>query len=349
MNIFRLLGDMTHLAATVLLPYKLHTSRSAAGVSLKMQELYLVVFLTRYLDLFFRFISVYNSVMKVVFIFLTALTIGMFKYRPSLKASYDASLDHFRLWMHGIVPSFILAVIVHIWQYLGEPYSQTSLVSFLWTFSEVLEPLALVPQLLVFRGSTDAGRLAWTYVTLMGAYRAFYILNWVYRSHYEYGYIHNPLVYAAGIIQTGMYLMFLVDRGVRFSAHLPPDETGDVDIMEPTSSARERLLPDQDTDTEPIRNRERGLDGEVHGRKLSGVADAASATSRRGEHQRGDETVSKIESVLSRERGQGRSVHASGKNAGEDTSSVETRTAAAAGGDGAAGGEMTGSQGVYLV
>ncbi|CBJ25629.1 conserved unknown protein [Ectocarpus siliculosus] len=35
MNIFRLLGDMTHLAATVLLPYKLHTSRSAAGIRLQ--------------------------------------------------------------------------------------------------------------------------------------------------------------------------------------------------------------------------------------------------------------------------------------------------------------------------
>lgn len=33
-----------------------------------------------------------KSVMKTVFIVLTALTIGMLKYRPSLKASYDASL-----------------------------------------------------------------------------------------------------------------------------------------------------------------------------------------------------------------------------------------------------------------
>lgn len=123
---------------------------------------------------------------------------------------------------------------------------------------------------------------------------------------------------------------------------MPPDETGDVDIMEPTSSARERLLPDQDTDTEPSRNRERGLDGEVHGRKLSAAADAASVTSRRGQHQQGDETVSKIESVLSRERGQGQSSHAT-----VDTGSVEARTAAAAAA--AAGGEMTGSQGVYLV
>ncbi|CAN0041987.1 unnamed protein product [Ectocarpus sp. 8 AP-2014] len=219
MNIFRLLGDMSHLVAMVLLPYKLHTSRSAAGVSLKMQELYLVVFLMRYLDLFYVFISWYNSVSKIAYIILTALTIGMLKYRPSLKASYDASLDRFRLWMHGIVPSFVLAVIVQMWQSRhGKSHFLPVLPGvsrFAWNFSEVLEPLAVVPQLLVFRGSTDAGRLGWTYVTLMGAYRALYILNWVHRSYNENGYRHHPLVYAAGVVQTGTYLMFLVDRRVR--------------------------------------------------------------------------------------------------------------------------------------
>ena len=33
---------------------------ASTGVSLKTQELYLLVFLTRYVDLFFRFVSVYN-------------------------------------------------------------------------------------------------------------------------------------------------------------------------------------------------------------------------------------------------------------------------------------------------
>ncbi|CAB1116058.1 unnamed protein product [Ectocarpus sp. CCAP 1310/34] len=117
--------------------------------------------------------------------------------------------------------------------------------------------------------------------------------------------------------------------------------------MEPSSSARERLLPDQDTDTEPSRNRERGLDGEVHGRKLSGAANSASVTSRRGQNQQGDETVRKIESVLNRERGQEQQpLHA--RKATEDIGSDETRTAAAAAAA-AGGGEMTGSQGVYLV
>jgi hypothetical protein len=38
---------------------------AATGISLKTQELFLIVFCTRYLDLFTRFIGLYNSTMKV--------------------------------------------------------------------------------------------------------------------------------------------------------------------------------------------------------------------------------------------------------------------------------------------
>merc|ERR1719301_40802 len=68
MNVFRLAGDMTHLMSIIVLLLKIHATKSCAGVSLKTQELYLVVFLTRYLDLFTSFYSLYNSVMKLVFI-----------------------------------------------------------------------------------------------------------------------------------------------------------------------------------------------------------------------------------------------------------------------------------------
>lgn len=44
-------------------PISPHTRHT--GISLKTQELFLIVFCCRYLDLFFRFISLYNSVMKV--------------------------------------------------------------------------------------------------------------------------------------------------------------------------------------------------------------------------------------------------------------------------------------------
>ncbi|GAY33804.1 hypothetical protein CUMW_282200 [Citrus unshiu] len=57
MNIFRLAGDMTHLASVLVLLLKIHTIKSCSGVSLKTQELYALVFATRYLDIFTDFVS----------------------------------------------------------------------------------------------------------------------------------------------------------------------------------------------------------------------------------------------------------------------------------------------------
>lgn len=47
MNIFRLLGDLSHLASILILIHKIQTSRTARGISFKSQLVYLIVFLTR--------------------------------------------------------------------------------------------------------------------------------------------------------------------------------------------------------------------------------------------------------------------------------------------------------------
>ena len=65
MNVFRITGDVCHLLSFVVMFWKLKTSQSVAGISLKTQELYVMVFLARYLDLFWNFLSYYNVVMKV--------------------------------------------------------------------------------------------------------------------------------------------------------------------------------------------------------------------------------------------------------------------------------------------
>ncbi|KIY93681.1 hypothetical protein MNEG_14280 [Monoraphidium neglectum] len=73
MNIFRLAGDMMHLLSIVVLLLKILATKSCRahnaaatavaaaaacpGISLKTQELYLLVFVTRYLDLFTHFVS----------------------------------------------------------------------------------------------------------------------------------------------------------------------------------------------------------------------------------------------------------------------------------------------------
>ena len=75
MNLFRLCGDVSHVVSIVVLALRLNATKSAVGISLKTQELYLIVFVARYADLFSHFYSVYNTCMKIAFITSTAAII----------------------------------------------------------------------------------------------------------------------------------------------------------------------------------------------------------------------------------------------------------------------------------
>ena len=157
MNLFRLIGDLSHLLAILLLLAKIWKSRSCAGetrggcavieisgsrpslnpgtlkriagsvrcrlplspplsspppagISGKSQVLFGIVFVTRYLDLATNFVSMYNTVMKVVFILALVATCYLifFKFR----ATYDANHDTFRAEFL-VIPTAGLAVLVN--------------------------------------------------------------------------------------------------------------------------------------------------------------------------------------------------------------------------------------------
>jgi len=72
--------------------------------------MFAMVFSTRYLDLFTTFISVYNSVMKVVFILSSYATI-FFMYKK-FRATYDSNHDTFRVEFL-VIPVAGLSVLVN--------------------------------------------------------------------------------------------------------------------------------------------------------------------------------------------------------------------------------------------
>jgi ER lumen protein retaining receptor len=130
----------------------------------------------------------------------------------------------------------------------------------LWTFSIYLEVVAMLPQLLMFRAfpcaccyklvgcRTSCGRacnraptepvpggnavatgpltidgLLWFYVLCMAMYRAFYVLNWLYR--YEHFVPQNddpdkvywdPIVWVSGACQTSLFIPFFYHYINRF-------------------------------------------------------------------------------------------------------------------------------------
>ncbi|KAL3344132.1 hypothetical protein AABB24_023527 [Solanum stoloniferum] len=50
-----------------------------------------------------------------------------------------------------------------------------------WAFSIYLEAVAILPQLVLLQRSGNVDNLTGQYVFFLGAYCAFYILNWIYR------------------------------------------------------------------------------------------------------------------------------------------------------------------------
>ncbi|KAI3630314.1 hypothetical protein MIR68_011749 [Amoeboaphelidium protococcarum] len=184
-------------------------SRSVAGISLKTQILYTVVYTTRYLDLFVHFISLYNTLMKMIFI--TSSSYILYLMTRKYRATYDPQYDTFRIEFL-LVPSTLLALLFH---YNWSP------LEILWTFSIFLESVSVVPQLFLLTRTGEAETITTHYLFALGAYRGLYILNWIWRLSTENHY-SDWISWIAGVVQTALYADFFylyftkVLRGKRF-------------------------------------------------------------------------------------------------------------------------------------
>mmetsp|Transcript_32195 Transcript_32195/g.91343 ORF Transcript_32195/g.91343 Transcript_32195/m.91343 type:complete len:216 (+) Transcript_32195:235-882(+) len=197
MNIFRLAGDMTHLLSIILLLLKIQGEKSCKGISLKTQELYTLVFVCRYLDLFTSFISLYNTVMKLVFLGTSFSIIYLMRYHKQVKATYDREQDTFRV-MFLIGPCALLALLIN---------HEFTFMEILWTFSIYLESVAILPQLVLLQRTSNIDNMTGNYVFFLGTYRALYILNWIYRYFTETRY-RQWIVWTSGVVQTALYCDF---------------------------------------------------------------------------------------------------------------------------------------------
>ncbi|KAI4486115.1 PREDICTED: ER lumen protein-retaining receptor [Polistes canadensis] len=194
MNIFRLLGDLSHLLAIIILLLKIWKTRSCAGISGKTQILFAIVYTTRYLDLINTYISIYNTLMKIIFLSASFATVYLMYIK--FKATYDHNHDTFRIEFL-IIPTFVLALLIN---------HELTVVEVLWTFSIYLESFAILPQLFLVSKTSEAESITSHYLFALGSYRGLYLLNWVYRYYAEDHY--DLIAIAAGLIQTVLYCDF---------------------------------------------------------------------------------------------------------------------------------------------
>ena len=76
----------------------------------------------------------------------------------------------------------------------------------LWTFSIINESVCVLPQLLLLRQTTVPTVIDSFYLVTLGTYRAFYILNWIFRWATEWYF--DPIAVIFGIVQTALYVDF---------------------------------------------------------------------------------------------------------------------------------------------
>jgi ER lumen protein retaining receptor len=188
LNAFRLLGDLVHVVAIVILLHKIFVVQNAQGLSRKTQELYLMVFVTRYLDLFTSFFDFYNSFMKVYFICATGILIISMRGTGGnpVMATYNADQDGFGYWTKVVLPCVVLSFPL-CQGCSGKYYVWWSWwMQLCWTFSILLAAVAVLPQIIMFWKHREVqSRTGSSFILLMGLYRFLYILNYIYRAQTE--------------------------------------------------------------------------------------------------------------------------------------------------------------------
>ncbi|OLP98757.1 ER lumen protein-retaining receptor [Symbiodinium microadriaticum] len=146
-------------------------------------EMYALVFIFRYLDLLWSFISVYNTVMKITYITTTCYLIYLMRYKTPVCQTYERSTDSFQYEIYLLAPCVLLGLIC------AEEYT---IPDILWSSSIWLESVSIIPQLVLLQQIREVEPTG-----------AFYILNWIYRYFAE-DYV-NIVGWIGGLVQTGLY------------------------------------------------------------------------------------------------------------------------------------------------
>ncbi|XP_019871651.2 ER lumen protein-retaining receptor 2 [Aethina tumida] len=196
MDHFQLIGDILHLVAIFVLLYKLLITKSCSGVSIKTQKLYMLIFITRYMDMFIYFVSWYHITMKVFYIFSALLIVYLIRIKYN--KTYEEDIDSFQFEVIPIAAILLAFAVNH----------RYDAIEILWAFSIYTECAAILPQFYMIYKTGEIKEYVASYLILMGFYRAFYIAHWINR--YNIYHIVDLIDSISGVLQTGIYVVFFM-------------------------------------------------------------------------------------------------------------------------------------------
>jgi ER lumen protein retaining receptor len=113
--------------------------------------------------------SLWNTTLKIIFIAAQAYIVYLMlnDYKPT----HDPNQDTFKV-EYLLGGAAVLAILF--------PYKYTP-SEMLWAFSIWLESVAILPQLFMLQRTGSAETITTHYIFALGAYRALYIPNWIWR------------------------------------------------------------------------------------------------------------------------------------------------------------------------
>ncbi|CCG81341.1 ER lumen protein retaining receptor [Taphrina deformans PYCC 5710] len=234
MAILRLLGDFCHLTSILILIYKIHTRKTTAGISLRTRVLYLLVFLSRYGDLFLYYVSFYNTFMKILYLSTTAYIIYLMTINAEFKNTWYHDLDNFAI-LPLVIASFLLMFICT---------AKYTMFELSWTFSIILESVAILPQIDHLTKVPTLPALPLSHLVALGMYRGFYVLHWTV-TLFSDGF-WDFTVFFFGLIQTIIWADFLWVWYNRKQIKLPPNTTGQGARSEEAGSAEGQQVDESD-------------------------------------------------------------------------------------------------------
>jgi len=207
-NGFRYVGDFLHLFGVIAFFVAVYRNKKMTGFSKKTQILYLIVFCTRYLDLFDR-INLssaawwYLTFFKLTYLGTSVLALSFYYTKPGYEPLKDSM---------ALVPIFSLCGLLAL--ILTDHYAITEI---LWTLSEFLEGFAMVPQYVFsYRDEANEDVYVPSYICFIGSYRVFYALNWIYKKLYVRRY-SDYQSWIGGCFEIVFFLDFLFYRILKVS------------------------------------------------------------------------------------------------------------------------------------
>jgi len=199
-NAFRLAGDGLHLSGMLIGLRAVWSAGSVEGFSAKTQVLFQLVYVSRYLDVFTTSQSWYLLIFKFTF---NLITVAMLATFVLLWQTYDAAVDSCNL-LAILIPTALAAYAASA----GSGFREE-----MWTFSEFLEPLALVPQYIVCYRAPRIRPAAVLYVFAVGGYRLLYICNWMYKRYKWHEAYHDYTSWLGGTLECLLFVDFVIRVG----------------------------------------------------------------------------------------------------------------------------------------